>query len=608
MSFSKHDRVQLNRIRQFRVNSGVTSEAIYLYLKALDCPRALAVWMLYQNGEHEQLAELVFDPLHYISFVGLRDSYAATAFLSKHRALKLPYDLDERALAKFELFEHACMNTNIRFRTLSSQPGFSGRNVWLHNAVIRKIEEILGDVDFEAILRVANWGPGATTLIKARYASATNKFQCETGITRQLFDLFPPELFREYYPLWAKQLESRDDFPTIQVGNKIVTVPKDATANRVIAIEPGLNIWFQLAIGKVIQQRLKRCGVDLRKQDKNQWLAKQGSIACKLATIDFSSASDSISCELVRAILPPRWFALLDACRSHYGSQGDSQKRWEKFSSMGNGFTFALESLIFYAAASSCAEYLQVPSGLDGTVSVYGDDVIIPVVCLGAFSEICKLYGFTLNGKKSHYSSTFRESCGKHYVSGVDVTPIYLKDKLLDIPSVYRLANAIRRLAHRRGLNLCCDVKLRVVYDYLVSVVPQTLRLRIADSLGDGGFISNFDESTPVRAKRGFEGFLVKHVVDVGKPHGVAVEGLLLDRLWALTRASPVIGELESRAMDCELHLTHPTLRLTEISGLVPKTGNTTRAKGNFVTFRGDKELKLALSLVAQWDDLGPWL
>jgi len=579
----------LSNARNYRVAPEVTSAAVDEFFIALDCPRALTAYMLFKYQEHEQLANLVCDPLDYRNMAEFRDAYAATKFLSKYGDLSLDYDLDKVALEKFKKFESLCARTNSRFRNLATDPQFKGPIVWLHNATIRKISKILGEFDFEELISSANWGPGATTTIKSRDASPANKFQHEAGITRDLHSLFPLEVLRGVYPLWASQL-SDVGYPNFQIGNKVVTVPKDATTNRVIAIEPGINLWFQKAIGDMIGRRLSRFGIDLRRQSVNQNLARVGSLDSSLATIDLSSASDSISKKVVEELMPPRWHALLDSARSRFGLLDGAQFEWNKFSSMGNGFTFQLESLIFYAAADSCREYLQLPShspvskevvnGIthvcrtsdrhaDQVVSVYGDDIIIPSKCLALFSALIEFYGFTINMKKTHFSSPFRESCGAHFYAGIDVKPIYFKNRLSDVLSVYRMANAIRRLAHRRAGMLGCDLAFRKVFGLLMNSVPKSLRLRIPETLGDGGFIANLDEASPQRARHCIEGYFVSHLVGVAKSYKSDQIGVLLSRLWVQSM----------------------------------------KEEGNDIPLRDRVKLRfISRTLIQQWPNLGPWV
>ena len=598
MSSKKHGSNLLKGVGSFRVSPEVTSEVISSYLESLDCPRSLTVAILYRYGEHDQLSGLEFDPLLYNDFRDCRDAYAATKFLSKFKGLTLNHDLDEVAIEKFESFELLCKQTNSRFRDLSRDPLFKGRAVWLHNAVIRKIDEILGEFYPQDFFEMPDWGPGASTLIKRRSASSTNKFQCETGITRELHRLIPLDMLAEVYPPWAYHL-SRIGFPKFEIGNKVITVPKDAKANRVIAIEPGINLWFQKALGEMIGLRLRRCGVDLRYQETNQRLAYLGSLNLRWATVDMSSASDSISYAVVEALLPPRWFSVMDSCRSHYGRLGARTLKWEKFSSMGNGFTFQLESLIFYAVAFCCAEYLHVSKKDMEGVSSYGDDIIIPVVCRDLFSLMMSFYGFRINDSKSHFDSKFRESCGAHYYEGHDVKPIYLKDKLSSLLSVFRMANAVRRLSRRRQ-SYGCDERFRSTFELLVQKVPSALRFRIPDGFGDGGFISSFDEATPIKMRRGinriegYEGYYCRHLTEVSLTYQEDRVGYLLSNLWSSGPSVDLDLNRKSRA------------RLKAIADL---TASDRSGSGrNSVPLIGRKKLRLAYSLVQQWCDLGPWI
>jgi len=607
MSSKKYGSKFLKGLTSFRVDRDVTSLAIKKYLQALDCPRALTALILFREGEHEQLAKLEFNPTHYNSLVDCRDAYMATKFLSKFKGLSSGLDLDQVAYKKFEEFELLCKHTNSRFRNLSNDPQFRGSVVWLHSAVIRKIDKILGEFNSEEFFSMPDWGPGASTLIKRREASSVKKFRSETGITRDLYNLIPLELMEELYPPWSKQLREMG-YPTYQVGNKVVTVPKDAMTNRVIAIEPGINLWFQKSVGEMIGKRLLRYGVDLRYQSRNQQLALKGSKSNLLATVDLSSASDSIASSVVEELLPPRWFHVMDACRSHYGSRSAQMKKWEKFSSMGNGFTFQLESLIFYAVAACCAEYQNISSA---DVSAYGDDVILPSACFGLFSEMLEFYGFRINVKKSHYDSPFRESCGAHFFSGVDIKPVYLKDRLSSVPSIFRLANAVRRLAFRRnGSNPAfgCDAAFKTVFEHLVHLVPKALRLQIPESLGDGGFISNFDEASPSRARHGIEGYRVRNLVEVSKAYKDETVGYLLASLWSL----PDIPTEDDRFYQVQLSAR----RLSVRSIVERRTRQTTTdffslvapdLEHNTVPLKNATRFKLSMSLVQQWYDLGPW-
>jgi hypothetical protein len=127
----------------------------------------------------------------------------------------------------------------------------------------------------------------------------------------------------------------------------------------------------------------------------------------------------------------------------------------EKFSSMGNGFTFELETLIFWAISSVCQNVHN-----EFNVHVYGDDIIIPSESYSDVEAALTFFGFSLNEEKSFKEGAFRESCGSDYFNGVAVRPYYIEE-LPDGPEDWiALANGIRRLAcqdlrfPRRWVNL----------------------------------------------------------------------------------------------------------------------------------------------------------
>lgn len=578
----------LDEARAFHASKSDTDIAIRHFLSALDTPRSLSVWLLFSCREHDQLTALKCDPLDYENDpYGFRLDYWATEFLSKASFLRTSFNRDEVALAKFSEFENLCGETNRRFRNPLLDPLNHGPNVALLHAVQRKIERILGDFSADEFVDGANWGPGVSTLIKGEHVSAINKFHDERGITRDLYSLVGGWI-PAAYPLWHDSLSRTfgENYHVMQAGNTIVTVPKNSKTNRVIAIEPGWNLWFQKSLGSMIRRRLLRSGIDLLDQSRNQQLALEGSKTRLLATVDFSSASDSISTEVVRAVLPPRWFQLMDTARSRLGVRDSNVIRWNKFSSMGNGFTFELESLIFFAAASAVSEYL----GVSGEISVYGDDVIIPVDSYELFSSFSAYLGFRVNPKKSFSSGYFRESCGSHYYDGVDCKPIFLKEKLRNVEAFYKLANSIRLLAHRRNSYRGCCARFRECWSYLLYRVPESLRLFVPRQAGDTGFVGNLDEANPVRARYGIEGFYYRALTSVGVSHGSESTAVLLARLWSMsTQSAENIQYFKAQGWGY-------------VRPFLPD-----RAYGNLYDLRGRSKRTITRPLVQLWYNLGSW-
>jgi hypothetical protein len=493
---------------------------------SLDTALSLSCLILYRAGEFEQLVKKDIKPDHYNDPVQFRDDFAAVSFLRKSQFLKTGIDVKSEALKSFAKAEIQCKETNKRFTNLQFDPLFKGPNVWLLHSLERKICRILGEFNVGDFFDDGTWGPGVSQLVKGRDVSATRKFRDERGITATLYPIIKDTLPLAY-PLWYRDGGLSD--LTLCDGNIVITVPKNAKTDRTIAIEPGINTFFQLAMGKSIRRRLRRAGYNLNSDVKNATGALFGSKSGSLATVDFSSASDTIAKRLVEEILPPEWFRVLDAIRSHSYTLDRSVFPYEKFSAMGCGFTFELESLIFVAAALSVAEYLGLD---DSDISVFGDDIIIPTEGVALYSSFCNFLGFTVNASKTCSTGYFRESCGSYFFNGLDVKPLFLKEDQLDVKAIYRLANGIRLLSHRRNLDYGCDRKLYTVWNRLVKRIPIDLRIFGSRLAGDICLIGNFDEACPRRARDQHEGFLHAGLVD--RPVNIFVDdsALLIARVW----------------------------------------------------------------------------
>jgi hypothetical protein len=395
--------------------------------------------------------------------------------------------------------------------------------------MVRKISDVLGDFDPHEFVDSAGWGPGATLSIRRRDATPSNKFRREAECTQPLLRFVKP-WFGLIYPRWALN-------PRIANRNKVITVPKNAKTDRIIAIEPSLNLFFQKGAGAMIRRRLRRFGVDLNDQHLNQYLALVGSRDGSLATIDFSAASDTISYQLVLDLLPLPWFEVLDALRSGFGSIGGSPIEYEKFSSMGNGFTFELESLIFWAAAVAVVP--ETHPGLSH-VSSYGDDVIIPSDCVDEFRSLCDFLGFEVNTRKSYSTSYYRESCGKHYWDGSDITPIYLRRYLKDLETM-RFHNRVVELSRRSVAPGFRDSRFRGVIAFLRNASP--VKVGIPVGYGDLGLISDFDQVRP-RFHRGYSrGWRSKALIPVPTYKEESDEYFALSKYYALWKQGEVDKE-----------------------------------------------------------------
>jgi hypothetical protein len=231
-------------------------------------------------------------------------------------------------------------------------------------------------------------------------------------------------------------------------GNRFTTVPKDCRKDRGIAVEPSINVFYQLAVGRLMKQRLKRSGLDLlNAKETHMRVACEASSRGNFATLDLSNASDSVATALVRLLLPHGWFELLDSLRSPTTLVKGKTVRLEKFSSMGNGYTFELETLLFAAISMTVCIELGLPAELGKDVYVFGDDIIVPTEAAPGVTAVLRYLGFDLNKEKSFVEGPFRESCGGDFFLGVDVRPYFCEEDLYEPQHYIAAANGLRRSA-----------------------------------------------------------------------------------------------------------------------------------------------------------------
>lgn len=326
------------------------------------------------------------------------------------------------------------------------------------------ISSIIGDTPPEEAL-LGSFSGGASTSRPRAKSQPALKYNGKADITESAMDWVP--LLEELAPGWLGWSPLQ---LTTVAGNVMFTVPKKTDIDRVAAKEPDLNMFIQKGIGSYFRKSLRAAGINLNDQSINRSLAREGSITGQLATLDLSSASDSVTRELVFQLLPVAWFTLLDSVRSRVTIIDGEEHVNSMFSSMGNGFTFELESLLFYALARSTCYFL----GTRGVVSVYGDDIICPTGAYPYLTSVLSFFGFSVNTDKSFSDGPFRESCGGHYYDGFDITPFYLRKPISTLTDVIHIANAIRRWSFIPGIGVL-DPSLEDLWLYLKSMIPRDL-------------------------------------------------------------------------------------------------------------------------------------
>lgn len=281
-------------------------------------------------------------------------------------------------------------------------------------------------------------------------------------------------------------------------GNRITTVPKSALTDRTIAIEPVLNVFMQLGVDRFIRKRLrKRWNIDINTQEHNQNLARLGSLDGSFATIDLSNASDTISLKICEMLFPAQWYGLMLDLRSPVGDLKGLSIPYEKISSMGNGFTFAIETVLFAALARHAARRDRTNSA----ISVFGDDIVVPTGSAASTLDLISLAGLTANKEKTFTKGPFRESCGTDWFLGTNVRPVFLKRSLRTVRDMFYVHNSLLKL--ESTVPWFWGLKFRHTRAYLKSLIPKKFG-RIKGPPSESLDTHLFVENSSGLKKRGF--------------------------------------------------------------------------------------------------------
>lgn len=343
------------------------------------------------------------------------------------------------------------------------------------------VDIILGEFSYAKVLKGVAHGSGATARRSRGFGSPSYKYDDSVDghkyfssekrrwIHHDGFITCTPLAYKYAAALCdLTRLGNKNNIFLVR-GNTLDTVRKNNKTDRMIAKEPDLNMFLQKGVGSYMARRLSLFNNSKYDQSRNQKLAKIGSIDGSLATIDLSKASDSLSYALVSKLLSPSWLEYLDAIRSHYYKDDDGAfKPYSKFCTMGNGFCFELQTIIFLAITLAASGRSLKDVG--HTVSTYGDDIICPSSEALNVINLLRICGFTPNESKTFYSGAFRESCGKHYYNGVDVTPFYIRKPINCISRFCWLLNNIRKWSYCELAGVCDDTLYPLWLDLYKSV------------------------------------------------------------------------------------------------------------------------------------------
>lgn len=480
--------------RVFKVEVG----AFLRLCEGVNTPRSLACWLMAKHGEWNAYLQLSPpDPLSK----DFRVDYLVTECMRKNPRIQTGINTREVAWNLFQEHEVKCRETNERLSNFKKNaitaPPLVAEVIFYTQSIIAGI---LGPLDSSKLAfaeKHFRFGPGSTSSVSGKDVLLSKKMVSKSFDTTPRLATFWSSILSGWIPPSQRKLRGY---------SKVVFVPKDATKDRTIAIEPHLNIYVQLGLGALIRRQLERSGLVTNDQNHNRRLAKL-AILKGWATVDLTGASDCVSSELVSLLLPSDWVDLLACARTDFSEDPYTKAIFplEKFSSMGNGFTWELETLIFYAMARATNRVLGVS---DPVASAYGDDIIINAESVALLSSVLTFTGFALNRKKTFWRGVFYESCGADFHCGMDVRPFFFKGDYHDFHSaIVRMANAVRRHAHRLGNRTFCDNRLLPAWLYLTRQSRVASLTGISEGYGDDGLIRNWDEATPRRARDQWDGW-----------------------------------------------------------------------------------------------------
>mgnify|MGYP001116194245 CR=1 FL=1 len=395
--------------------------------------------------------------------------------------------------------------------------------------VARMISTTLGHYD------PSEWrfkhGPGAVS-------DRTGKFDKYnwSNWSERLESVFP---FADYgfhsYSSWACFVDTAGVLEDI-LPSRLIAVPKTAKSPRLIAAEPVANMWCQQNLHHYFAARIRRSWIgkfiSLRNQGQNRALALRGSVSGHLATVDLSAASDTVTCNAVELLFKSNMGLLraLRATRTPYVSQTATTRVAEThtlnmYSTMGNATTFPVESLMFLAIAITAVLHargltanLENIKTLHGEVSVYGDDIIVPVESRDSLLRLFHLFGMDCNHDKTFFEGNFRESCGCDAFRGHDVTPFYWRRPYGRTSESLSAVVDFRNEAYRRYM-LACSA-------YAESTLPQGIP-EVAYGLGAFGYSTRLKPRVPngVRWNDGLQRYEARVLTLTGRNEVTRTEG-----------------------------------------------------------------------------------
>lgn len=419
------------------------------YLEAASLARAGDVWLAYQCVKDANARVPANSPrMHWVH---------AQAESVLKKLVDPSFDRWAPTKALWFRNEARCKRLNQKFTAYMNRLARGEKSLPFSEELSRfrsGLHYVLGDEPpIRDILELAHYGPGSSTDVRGsevHYARKIESSEC----TPLAVDLGAQSLALDK-ALW----EQHGLRPEYAVGNpdayagavrvireallgstndrdRLLFIHKGLESLRSIGAQPTVSGHLQLGVHEVGVNLLReRARVDLADQGRNQALARAGSLDWQsedpYCTLDKSNASNLIATMLITFSCPPAWAKLLQRLRTpRYEAPpelGGQVHTYQMYAGMGNGTTFFVETLLYWAAAYATSDAANPAEfSTSDSFAVYGDDVILRRGHAKRYMAFAQYLGFEFNAKKTFLEGPFRESCGADYYAGVNVRPAIL--------------------------------------------------------------------------------------------------------------------------------------------------------------------------------------
>lgn len=403
------------------------------------------------------------------------------------------FDRWETTRLKWFQTERRCGRINDKLLALANRRHRGQKAVPFSKELYRfyeAVHAVLGDEpDVAAICEMAHYGPGSTHSVRGSEVHYARKVEANECVPLAV-DLAAQALVHDRAswahlgmdPVYATSPDAQQGFlrvarewlsASVVSEDTLMFIHKNMTAYRSISAQPTCSGMLQLGIHSWIAPRLEAFKVFISDQSVNQRMALKGSLEAvtghhdPIVTLDKTDASSFLARNLITYFFPPAWSKLLNRVRTPgYVAPpelGGGRHDYEMYAGMGNGTTFVVETLVFWAMAYATSDAASIDDYVANfDFAVYGDDVILRRAHALRYISLAEFLGFKINKEKSFLDGPFRESCGADYLGGSPVRPATINidtPQMVDLEIIgfhntladgpFPLTNALRRI---RGL------------------------------------------------------------------------------------------------------------------------------------------------------------